>query len=80
MDQLTPVPDGSGSFSVTLVAVPVPAAAELETVTVKPTLLPAVTGLASAVFVMVRAGVLTTMVALADEEGALVAETVAVFR
>src|ERR1700722_1705382 len=82
MDQLTPVPEGSGSFNVTLVAVPVPAAAELETVTVKPTLLPAVTGLASAVLVMERAGGagrLTTMVAEALTFGALVALAVAVF-
>ena len=64
MDQFTPEPDGNGSFKVTLVAVPVPAAPELETVTVKPTELPADTGVASAVFVMDSAGPTTTMVAV----------------
>ncbi len=76
---MTPVPDGSGSFNVTLVAVPVPEAAEFDTVTVKPTLLPAVTDDASAAFVMVRAGSVITMVAEALTLGALVALAVAVF-
>ena len=59
MDQLMPGPPGSGSLSVTPVAVPVPVAAELATVTVKPMAVPADTGVASAVFVMVRPGAWT---------------------
>ena len=61
-------------------AVPAPAASE--TVTVKPTELPAVTDVASAVLVMVSFGAtggVTTMVADALTLGALVALAVAVF-
>jgi hypothetical protein len=59
MDQLIPVPAGNGSFKVTPVAVAVPGAEELDTVTVKPIAVPADTGVASAVFVMERAGEVT---------------------
>src|SRR5437764_710991 len=58
--QFTPVSAGSGSLTVTAVAVPGPA---LDTVMVKPTNVPAVTGVASAVLVMARPGPSTTMVA-----------------
>ena len=80
MVQFTPVPAGNGSLSVTEVAVPVPEALELDTFTVKPTVEPADTEVASAVFVMVRTGgPWTTMVAEAVTVGALVEVAVAVF-
>ena len=75
---MMPVPAGSGSFKVTEVAVPVPVADELATVTVKPMAVPADTGVASAVFVMLSAGAFTTMVAVADTLGAFEALAVAV--
>src|SRR5437870_13628815 len=53
MVQVTPASAGSGSLRVTPVAVPGP---ELPTLTVKPTEVPAVTGVASAVLVMARLG------------------------
>src|SRR5205809_237555 len=53
MVQVTPVSAGSGSSRVTAVAVPGP---PLDTVMAKPTEVPAVTGVASAVLVMVRLG------------------------
>ena len=79
MDQLMPEPDGNGSFRVTLVAV---APVALDTVTVKPTWLPAVTWEASAFLVIESlggVGTVTTMVAEALTLGALVADAVAVF-
>ena len=54
-------------------AVPVPAAAELETVTVKPMVVPAETGLASAVLVMAEARGVDHDGGEALEDGALVA-------
>src|SRR5580658_7023597 len=77
MDQLMPVPPGRGSFRVTAVAVPVPAAAEFDTVMVKPMVVPADTGVASAVFVMESPGAWTTMVAEALTLPVLVALAVA---
>ena len=56
IDQLIPVPLGSGSFSVVPVELPGPA---LLRVIVKPMLLPAETEAASAVLLMVRLGQLT---------------------
>src|SRR5439155_1149945 len=53
MVHVMPASDGSGSFTVTAVAVPGP---PLETVMGKPTLVPASTGVASAVLVIVRLG------------------------
>src|SRR5438552_1967404 len=53
MVQSTPVRAGSGSLTVTAVAVPGP---PLPTSTVKPTEVPAVTGVASAVLVIARLG------------------------
>src|SRR5947207_5637869 len=68
--QFTPVSAGSGSLTVTAIAVPGP---PLDTVMVKPTEVPALTGVASEVLVMARLGggkqfsvhrgVVTTMVA-----------------
>src|SRR5437867_2686946 len=75
MVQVTPAREGSGSLTVTAVAVPGPL---LDTVMVKPTGLPAVTGVASAVLVIARPGPLTTMVAKACTEAPLVDEAVAV--
>src|SRR5262245_66202829 len=49
IDQLTPVPPGSGSDRVTALAVPVPWAAEFDTVMVNPIGAPALTGGASGV-------------------------------
>src|SRR5438105_1213479 len=53
MVQVTPARAGSGSLTATAVAVPGP---PLDTVTVKPTGLPAVTEVSSAVLVMARLG------------------------
>src|ERR1700728_318547 len=79
MDQSMPEPAGRGSFNVTLVAVPVPAVPEFDTVIVKPTLLPADTEVASAVFVMESAGGLVTVTeAEADSGGAARPSTVSV--
>jgi hypothetical protein len=78
MTQSMPDPAGSGSWRVTLVAVPVVPVSALLTVTVKPIVVPVLTGVASAVLVMDRAGASTTMVALAFTLGALVDEAVAV--
>jgi hypothetical protein len=79
MDQSTPVPAGNGSLSVTPVAgPPVEASA---TVMVKPMVVPAGTGVASAVFVMDSFGAIagwTTMVADALTLGAFDADAVAV--
>src|SRR5438552_4076872 len=75
MVQVTPASAGSGSLRVTPVAVPGP---PLDTVTVKPTEVPAVTGVASAVLVMARPGALTTMVAKSWTDPAFVADAVAV--
>src|SRR5437867_830974 len=88
MVQVTPARAGSGSLTVTAVAVPGP---PLDTVMVKPTGLPAVTGVASAVLVIARlgsggggtqfsvqGGPLTTMVAKACTEPPLVDDAVAV--
>src|SRR5438309_9963689 len=77
MVQVTPVRAGSGSLTVTAVAAPGP---PLDTVMVKPTEVPALTGVASAVLVMarlgrgtqfaVRGGAVPTMVATARTEPA----------
>src|SRR6059036_498940 len=75
MVHVIPVREGSGSLTVTAVAVPGPL---LDTVMVKPTGLPAVTGVASAVLVIARPGPLTTMVAKACTEPPLVDDAVAV--
>src|SRR5689334_11625569 len=64
-DQLMPSPPGSGSLRTTLRAMPVPAALLFVTVTVKPTFVPAETGVASGVFVMDRFGHWTVMLASA---------------
>jgi hypothetical protein len=63
IDQLTPVPPGSGSSRVTEVAVPVPDAEAFETATVKPIVVPALTVAASAVLVIEMAGASTVTVA-----------------
>src|SRR5437899_2371868 len=76
MLQSTPVRAGSGSLTVTAAAVPGP---PLATVTVKPTEVPALTGVASAVLVMARLGPLTTMVAKSWTNPPLVDDAVAVF-
>jgi hypothetical protein len=79
MDQLMPVPAGKGSLSVTPVAGPAVEASA--TVMVKPMVVPAGTGVASAVFVMDSFGAIagwTTMVADALTLGAFEAEAVAV--
>src|SRR5438105_4887883 len=65
MVHVTPVRAGSGSATVTPVAVPGP---PLDTVMVKPTNVPAVTGVASAVLVMARPGPSTTIVALSSTD------------
>src|SRR3954447_13137177 len=52
IDQLTPLPAGSGSFNITAFAVPVPATPEFFTVTAKPIGSPVLTGVASATFVI----------------------------
>src|SRR5438477_136566 len=88
MVHVIPVREGSGSLTVTAVAVPGP---PLPTVTVKPTLVPAVTGVSSAVLVMARlgaggggtqfsvqGGVVTSMVAKACTNPPLVDDAVAV--
>src|SRR5438477_442598 len=75
MVHVIPVREGSGSFTVTAVAVPGP---PLPTVTVKPTVVPAVTGVASAVLVIARRGPLTTMVAKECTKPPLVDDAVAV--
>src|SRR5438552_18381457 len=71
MVQSTPVRAGSGSLRVTPVAVPGPLS---PTSTVKPTEVPAVTGVASAVLVIARPGPLTTIVALECTVTALLAD------
>src|SRR5438477_642210 len=71
MVHVIPVREGSGSFTVTAVAVPGP---PLPTVTVKPTEVPAVTGVASAVLVIARPGPLTTIVAKSCTWAALLAD------
>jgi hypothetical protein len=77
MVQLTPEPAGSGSLSVTAVAVPGPL---LLTVTVKPMVVPVLTGVASAVLVMARPGHCTVVDASEWTVPTwLVAPTVAVF-
>src|SRR5438477_10181306 len=88
MVHVIPVREGSGSFTVTAVAVPGP---PLDTVMVKPTEVPAVTGVASAVLVIARlgaggggaqfavqGGVLTPLVAKACTNDPLVPHAVAV--
>ncbi len=77
LTQVTPVPEptGSASVRVTPVALPVP---PLWTVTVKPSGSPALTGLASAVLVTVRAAELQTIEAGAELPPSLVLATVAV--
>src|SRR5439155_419911 len=70
MVQVMPASDGSGSLTVTPVAVPGP---PLPTVTVKPTGVPELTGVASAVLVMARLGPCTTMVAKSCTWAALLA-------
>src|SRR5438094_7143170 len=88
MVQVTPARAGRGSLTVTAVAVPGP---PLDTVMVKPTEVPAVTGVASAVLVIARlgaggggtqfsvqGGVVTKMVAKACTEPPLVDDAVAV--
>src|SRR6516165_5166216 len=76
IDQLMPVPVGSGSSMCTFVAVPGPA---LCTVIVKPICEPALTDDASAVFVSVRFGHCTVVDACAwIGVGSFVAEAVAV--
>src|SRR5476649_325596 len=75
MDQLMPVPPGSGSLMTTPVAVPWEL---LVTVTVKPMLVPAETLGASAVFTMVRATPTTVVGAVEVTVAALVAVAVAV--
>jgi hypothetical protein len=65
-----PEPAGSGSLSVTEVAVPVPGLEEFETVIVNPTVVPAGTGVASAVLVIDRDGMFTVTDAEADSGGA----------
>src|SRR5438067_1249132 len=75
MVHVIPVREGSGSFIVTAVAVPGP---PWPTVTVKPTLVPAVTGVASAVLVMARLGPLTTMPSTSCTWATLLAEAEAV--
>src|SRR5215831_5792564 len=79
IDQLTPVPPGSGSERVTALAVPVPWAAEFDTVMVKPIGSPALTEVASAVLVIDRSGAITTIVADASTSGWFEADAVAVF-
>ena len=79
IDQLTPVPSGSGSSRTTPVAVPVPAAALLLAVTVNPIGVPAGTIALSAVLVRVSEGQRTVVVALAGRDTAFVAVSVAVF-
>ena len=64
MLQLTPPPAGNGSFSVTAVAVPVPAALLFRTTTVYPIDAPEETVAASAVFVTLKLGHCTVIVAL----------------
>src|SRR5438552_496464 len=85
MVQVTPARAGSGSLTATAVAVPGP---PLDTVTVKPTGLPAVTEVSSAVLVMARlgsgtqfsvhSGGFTTMVAKSWTKPPLVDDAVAV--
>ncbi len=76
MLQVTPL--GSASVRVAFSAVPVPAALLLLTVMVKPIGSPALTGLASAVFVIDSAGHSTVSDADALSEPSLVDVTVAV--
>jgi len=77
IDQLMPVPVGNGSESVTDFALPGPA---LLTVIVNPMSVPALTELASAVFVIERFGHCTVVDAVAGgTAGLLVADTVAEF-
>src|SRR5438105_3814321 len=61
IDQMTPDPLGSGSFSTTSLAVPVLAASLLDTVMVKPTGSPVLTGLASAVLTTLSSGARITI-------------------
>src|SRR5439155_21525631 len=75
MVQVTPGSEGRVSVSVTSVAVPGP---ELPTSMVKPTEVPALTGVASAVLVMARPGPWTTIVAKWWTVLALVADALAV--
>src|SRR5437870_1749771 len=75
MVQLMPASDGKGSLTATPVAVPGP---PLPTMIEKPTSVPPLTGVASAVLVIARAGGSTTIVALDSTVGALVAEALAV--
>ena len=63
IDQLTPLPEGSGSLRLTPLAVPVPSASLLLTVMAKPMGLPALTVTASAVFTTVTSGHCTVVVA-----------------
>ena len=69
----------NGSDNETPVPVPVPAAALLATVIVNPTVEPAATGVASAVFVKARSGHRTVVDAFAVWVGLLVEVRVAVF-
>src|SRR5438552_4583853 len=61
MDQSTPLPAGSGSLRVTARAMPVSAASLLDTVIVKPTGSPVLTGLASAVLTTLSSGARITI-------------------
>ena len=76
IDQLMPVPVGSGSFSVTPVAVPAPV---FDTVIVNPIGSPALTDTASAVFAICRPGHCTEVLALACTCGLFDAWALAVF-
>ena len=76
IDQLMPVPMGSGSLSVTPVAVPKPV---FDTVIVNPIGSPALTDAASAVFVICKPGHCTEVLALACTCGLFVACALAVF-
>ena len=79
IDQLTPLPAGSGSFNVTDFAVPVPEAPEFDTVIENPIGSPVFTGDASAVFVIASAGQSTVVDALACTLALFVAWALAVF-
>jgi hypothetical protein len=76
IDQLTPLPPGSGSLSVTPVALPGPV---FDTMTVKPIASPALTDAASAVLVICSPGHCTVTDACAWTCGLFVACALAVF-
>jgi hypothetical protein len=76
IDQLTPLPPGSGSSSVTDRATPGP---EFPTTTVNPMLSPALTVASSAALLIVRCGARTTIVAESCTDPVFEADAVAVF-